>query len=467
MIQLPHKILNFKHCKFNIVSLLIIAAIVRLILLIVLQPWSADTVTNTFYQDFDSRQYYKLAINIINEKSFISFVPFRTPGYPVFLSFIFLVFGIRPWLILLVHILINLFSIYLIYYITRSIFSVRIALIASAIFAFEPHTLYYCYILLPETLFVFSLIVTLLLVLKVIHSNRWIHYLLLGISLSIVAYIKPIGIYLPIVIGFSLLLFYKKHKLIFLRIIGSFFLYILLLTPWYIRNYSIYNEIGFCTIQGFNLYLYNVCITEAYKSGKNVSEIKESFRAEYKNYKEKHNNNPFTTSKHYGNYSRKYLLNNLKYYIPLHIKGMRNILITQNKIEILRYFKISTHPSGKQRKADNIPEFSVLPFENIIILTQRLFAKRPLSEHILGMYILLFSLSVYFGFIYGIYKMTLLQKHFILLLFLCIIIYFLGIVGIAGHARYKLPVIPFITIISSVGWNLIFSKRQPIEDEQF
>jgi len=49
--------------------------------------------------------------------------------------------------------------------------------------------------------------------------------------------------------------------------------YFAVLMPWYIRNYIKYNELGFTTMQGYNLLFYSVCITEVKKTEKPVKQI--------------------------------------------------------------------------------------------------------------------------------------------------------------------------------------------------
>ncbi|GAJ14995.1 unnamed protein product, partial [marine sediment metagenome] len=70
---------------------------------------------------------------------------------------------------------------------------------------------------------------------------------------------------------------------------------------------------------------------------------------------------------------------------------------------------------------------------------------------------------VYFGMVIGIVKAVISRKYLGLSILLLIIAYYSAISGPLGFSRYRLPVMPYILILSSVGIYWVGQRfRKPV-----
>jgi len=216
----------------------------------------------------DTEQYLQLAKNLVKYNVFsMSDSPpfenqsFRTPGYPVFISFFYKIIP-AVWFVIIFQNLIALAIVLLIYGLAILLFQRKIiALLASLIYAIEPAVIYWNNQLLSETLFTFLILFCVFIFIRNICVYK--KYILptalaLGAVISLIGYTKPIAQYLLIIfILFCLIFFTLKIKnffqcvLFILLMVASFSI---LSAPWLIRNKvligsydfsSVSNNIGF------------------------------------------------------------------------------------------------------------------------------------------------------------------------------------------------------------------------------
>jgi hypothetical protein len=74
-----------------------------------------------------------------------------------------------------------------------------------------------------------------------------------------------------------------------------------------------------------------------------------------------------------------------------------------------------------------------------------------MQEISIGVLIGAFLLMNYLTFCFGSISMIYEKSHFYLTMVLLIVLYFSGLAGVIGNARFKLPIIPFYMIISGKG----------------
>ncbi len=163
------------------------ALLLRIGFFIGVQPWDEQVSQETILVG-DSDGYHNMALSIINSGSFSyhKYMPFekikgdvsaeRTPGYPLFVSFVYFLFGVRPWLVILFQLLVNVGSLILIYVLAKKVFEKKIAIIAALLYAIEPHA-----ISLPIALMIYR-------------RNYNFLIVILFVFLYFVAVIGPLGI---------------------------------------------------------------------------------------------------------------------------------------------------------------------------------------------------------------------------------------------------------------------------------
>jgi len=173
--------------------------------------------------------------------------------------------GTKVGLIIVIRIfqsLLVILNAFLIYKISEIIFKNKIqSLIAFIIMLFYPFFIYYQGLLLSETIFITILLIAFYFIYKWYESDFQLnkYFLLSNVFLILGLYFKATLSILPpfLISGFY---FFNKFNLkFFLKIfIYSFLICLIVLSPWLIRNYIIFNKlIIFTTSSGANLYLGN------------------------------------------------------------------------------------------------------------------------------------------------------------------------------------------------------------------
>ncbi len=180
----------------------------------------------------------------------------HAPLYPYLLS-IFYHLGQKPWTYLtiqLVQVFLSLITVVILYKIALLLFTRTVALLTAFGVSVYPPFVYYCAKLVPTTIFLCLLSLTLLLVLE--HRKNDVTYIISsGIALGLSLVCDPLAFALfP-----ALIVWYFIQKKIPLgNILSLMFISLVLLVPWTVRNYSVHGQIVPVTTQfGINFWIGN------------------------------------------------------------------------------------------------------------------------------------------------------------------------------------------------------------------
>ena len=232
--------------EFKKSFLIYLIALIIEFTLLVLVIWHADWLFSPYLSGFDTFEYTTIAKNLVENQAFSKsldhpFVPnfFRSPGYPFWLAFLYLIFNSFTPAIFLGMFVFS-FSASLIYLIMREIFSERLAFWSGIVFALEPRMAFSAPFILSEQIFLPIFLASILFAVKFFHNpqkNIFLH--LSAILLGVSALVRGVSLYLwPIfVILFSITL-YKKWPLtkIIKTLALSTVIFIFVMSPWLIRN---------------------------------------------------------------------------------------------------------------------------------------------------------------------------------------------------------------------------------------
>ena len=163
--------------KIKIKHLLFAAFFLRLVFFLIYHPWTAE-VEKTQVIAGDAVLYQLLAKQILYHFSFAG-NEMRTPGYPAFLAITYFFIGFKPWMILLLQILMNCFSVYLLYKITQKVFNETAAIVAAFILAIDPHQILICHFLYPDILFSTLLLITLYILIVALDKKNIYYFILI------------------------------------------------------------------------------------------------------------------------------------------------------------------------------------------------------------------------------------------------------------------------------------------------
>lgn len=169
----------------------------------------------------------------------------RSPGYPLFLT---LFVDGAPKMeifagILLAQIVLSALAIVLVYVVFRNVLSIGWSLAAAGLMAVMPHLIVANSYLLTETLFNFTLLLSISLFGVRRENDSFLHRLALGGLLAAAALVRPILQYFPLALAFLYFTAYGSKKG------GRYFLHVLLgfalvYAPWIIRNLVVLHQTG-------------------------------------------------------------------------------------------------------------------------------------------------------------------------------------------------------------------------------
>lgn len=248
--------------SFFIYLIMLVLEFVILILVARHAGWSLSP----YMGGFDTNEYLAIGRNLAENQVYSksSQAPFlpnftRSPGYPFWLAFVYLIFNSFKPAIFLGMFIFSL-SAPLIYLIIREIFSEKLAFWSGIIFALEPRMAFSAPFLLSEQIFLpLFLLAVFFAVMFFIHSENKNYILLSAWTLGISAPIRLISLFLwPFMVIFFFLKLYRKQKTIgIFKILGvATLIFILFILPWSIRNRLVIGTWQPSAIIGTQLYGY-------------------------------------------------------------------------------------------------------------------------------------------------------------------------------------------------------------------
>jgi 4-amino-4-deoxy-L-arabinose transferase-like glycosyltransferase len=203
------------------------------------------------YLEEDSGYYLWLANNLIENHVFSQsaeapFAPqiFRTPGYPAFLAMIDML-GMKSlyWVVFWQELLYGLYMA-VFYYCGKPLFGERIIKIGLLFLLLEPGGLSTPKMILSETLFMpFFLAGLLAIGFYLRRDTNWRYLMLAGALMGLGAWVRPGLIYLPWVMACTLLVFNIKSKQRWLHVNILLLTFLLVISPWLIRNHHQFGKV--------------------------------------------------------------------------------------------------------------------------------------------------------------------------------------------------------------------------------
>lgn len=192
-----------------------------------------------FYFD-DEHEYWKMVDNFISGKGLMvaeTLKAYRPPLYPLFLA-VAVKIGAGILGIRIVQALIGALTCIFIYILSKKIFNEKVAIFSGFISAVYPFFIFYTGFLLTETLFIFLVVMSVLTIVNLSQKDTSSNYgLLAGIVNGFAGLCRPtMELFFPfclIFVLFSKDMLNLKIKKIVYACLG----FILVLTPWIIRNY--------------------------------------------------------------------------------------------------------------------------------------------------------------------------------------------------------------------------------------
>lgn len=246
--------------------------------------------------DPDSYLYHRLAVSILTKHTFTSDFPvrdhpefFRTPGYPMFISFVYAIFGINPKAVVVVQAIIGALIPFLAYLCFSQILPKNLVFWGSVFLALVPEFSIFSSFIFTETLYIFVLVFVMLLFFKSVKDNGIRYVIGTFGSLAIATYVRPEGVILVPVLLITYL-FSKRQTL--LKALGSIaagiIVYLLLLSPWVFRNYKKSHRLLLSTVVEVNTAFIDIPVYKNWLEG-TTTDPETSLALNWAHLKEKYN----------------------------------------------------------------------------------------------------------------------------------------------------------------------------------
>ena len=184
---------------------------------------------------------------------------YRPPGFPFFLSRLYLIFGHHPQLGVAANIVFSLAIIVLSYLIVQKIWNEQIARWNVMILTFFPSQILFVNLLATEPLFTTIFLASIYFIIIATDSTKIIWDFLFsgGLLLGLAALTRPLVLVYPII--YIIFLYFKKRDILTtakgsaIIIIG----FLTVITPWMIRNYYLKGSLTISANSGINFLIGN------------------------------------------------------------------------------------------------------------------------------------------------------------------------------------------------------------------
>ena len=366
----------------------------------------------------------------------------RTPGYPLFLA-LFSLTG--PATAALAQVILSAFTVLLVWRLARAVFAEeRVALLAAWLFAFEPVAAIYSVRLLPETLFLALLLLSLeRLAVFLRERNLWV-LAQAGRWLAAATFVRPVSYYLPAALALGLFvvlarvpgLRWKAPAVLLLSVLPW-------LAAWQARNHVETGFGGFSSIVARNLYFYQAAEVEARVQHRPFIEVQSGLGyADEQSYQARHPEQAGWDQARRVAFMRSEAERVLRAHpgtaLKVQLEGAAVVAFTPCAAELLRL--LGVYPQdGPKRVVNEGPLRSALRLAQAHPWAAALMA--ALEVVLLGLYLLAAR-----GALSGC------ARREVLWLLLGVSLYFLAVSGGAqAVGRYRLPVMPVVCLLAAAG----------------
>jgi hypothetical protein len=424
---------------------LALAAVLRVALML-----AAFALTGTqVMTQGDTSSYLGPGLNLMQHGSFTSAgAPEldRTPGYPIFAMLTGMASG-NVLLTCTIQIVLSLVSLLLIAKIADRVFPNRNAgAIAAWLYAVEPLSMVSTVRVMPETLFVFLLLVVIERVFVFQQTHRLSILALAGAFLAVATYVRPVSYYLGFALAIGIAFtaprqrgFRWKAPIVFLLT------FVPSLALWQTRNYVETGYSGFSSIVEQNLYYFQSAEISA--ELEHISLVEEQTRLGYTDeasYFTKHPEQrawPVSRRLHFMREQSVQILRvHPALYLKSHIRGVGVVAFTPCATELLQLVRAYPPSNTMPRRILN---------EGLTKSLLRVIQAHPGVAIVMAI-LEIFLLALYVLAMRGCFVPG--RERTMTLTLVCIAMYFLLISGGAqAIGRYRSPVMPEVCILAAGG----------------
>lgn len=207
----------------------------------------------------DSVTYHNLALSILSGEYSLNGKPtaFVVCGYPLFLSGIYYFIGDGEFYVKVIQSILDIFTAYFFFRVSMNFFNERYSLISLTLFSFLPSNLLFSQTILTESLFGFFAMLVLYFCLKENFTNRiFMLGLIFGCAVMVRSSFSLAVILIPLYLFFERKRFFEDGQIFNVAKYSAIFIagFLLILSPWIIRNKIVMNSFTLATQGGSTLW---------------------------------------------------------------------------------------------------------------------------------------------------------------------------------------------------------------------
>ena len=412
------------------VSFALQSVILMFALCLYLAVWFLMSFDENAFLQIDSADYRFLGKAIFNDFNFPS--SFRTPVFPVFQGFWESFLGLSVSHYILVQILLAVSNIYLLGRLVSFFVGPKWQLAAMFVMSLDLITIQVANYVLSETLFSFLLLLSLnlLQLINVSSKNRYGLAIVCGLTFGLFSLCRPVGQFIPFILIPWVILYRQEDHSIKSRCVVSAIIVIISLScvhAWKFNNLINKGHYFTSITTSFNMYNYRAAWNVAYRDGRTFEDVKDEFHANRSDFKRQ---NPLLSEYEIGRHFTK--------------EGFHIILSTPKET----FFQAVR---GLIFLYGGIYNGSL----------ERVFQDHQARIAAQG-YSLLYSLLLYFGVLLSLFywKHFNAQQRSLFALSGLVIFYFTFFsIGVESYARLRAPFMPYLVLLSVLGWISWLQKR--------
>ena len=298
-----------------------------------------DKPTELFHLP-DSAEYDRLGWNLAErgQYSLAEHEPWspdltRTPIFPLFVAGCYRLLGHAPVGVVVMQIILSIITSLLVYEMGYRYVGHVAALTSAILLILDPLTNHYSTLLLSETLFTLLLTVSLACLLLYLTKPNFSYAALTAVSTGLTVLCRPIAVFWPLLVGMLMLLFGWRHKRWQALVHVTLFCFLTMgqIGSWILRNQWVGGVPVLSTVQGINLYYHRAAVLLAEQEQISIDEARLRLREQLKNTEVNESLDPRQEYDRMEKAAREVILASPWKYIRLHVQGARQLFSPQDK----------------------------------------------------------------------------------------------------------------------------------------
>ena len=327
---------------------LVLGALLRLALPVA--AWLVSRDLSVFHSPDDS--YLLIASALLRGEGFsLDGVPelVRTPGYPVFLAPGVLAGAVEPLTVFLQAIA-GTITVGLVIAVTKGLTSSRRASVAAGFaYAVEPLAIVYTSKLSTESLFAMFLMLAALILQRSLRRDSWTDLVGGAVALSLAAYVRPIGYFLPVVTTATWLVVAAVGKpvsrVVLARVAVFLAVTMSVLGLWQTRNFLAAGYSRFSAVTDLALYAYHGAAVQAAVEGASYYDVRDRMLLEA----ESSRDSAPSQGAYYrslGIVGERLVASRPWVFLSTYLKGVMRVALDPGGIEYLKLFGVYPQSGG-------------------------------------------------------------------------------------------------------------------------